>query len=281
MSDQSDYDDVVKGPEYEEHPSQKDQDIAPSPHNKDGYWAPSQESVDRGIDNNSWAPNHEVEDRGIGNDSRAPNHEAEDSGKQDSRKHRAPYQEVVDRGHWDQEDSGETHPPPPPPEHRENRKRSRESSSRDRRGRSLDSSSSDSGDEWRMARTKRRRKHSRSDSSPSPRRDRRRSKKWHRAARSSSREVRTSDTSTSDESDYERYRPKVSSRIKKWKLKGSQKKWVRDAFTKYYGEEELDHVLWNCPPPSHTFLKADELDESLASGLPKKVGTTAATIALQ
>ena len=124
MSDQSDYDDVVvKGPEYEEHPSQKD--IAPSPQNKDGRRAPSQEAVDRGVDNNSRAPNHEVEDRGIENDSQAPNHEAEDSGKQDSRKHRAPYQEVVDRGHWDQEDSGETRPPPP--EHRENGKRSRES----------------------------------------------------------------------------------------------------------------------------------------------------------
>ena len=48
MSDQSDYDDVVvKGPEYEEHPSQKDQDIAPSPQNKDGRRAPSQEAVDR------------------------------------------------------------------------------------------------------------------------------------------------------------------------------------------------------------------------------------------
>ena len=68
---------------------------------------------------------------------------------------------------------------------------------------------------------------------------------------------------------------------KKWKLKGSQKKWVRDAFTKYYGEEELDHVLRNCPPPSHTFLKADELAKSVANGLAKKVGTTAATITLQ
>ena len=170
---------------------------------------------------------------------------------------------------------------PPPPEHHERRKRSRGSpSARGRRGRSLDSSSSDSGDEQRMARTKRHRKHSCSDSSPSPRRDRR-SKKWHRATRSSSREVRMSDTSTSDESDYERYIPKVSSKSKKWKLKGSQKKWVRDAFTKYYGEEELDHVLRNCPPPSHTFLKADEVDKSVANGLAKKVSTTAATIALQ
>ena len=40
-------------------------------------------------------------------------------------------------------------------------------------------------------------------------------------------------------------------------------------------------MLQNCPPPSHTFLKADELDKSVANGQAKKVGTTAATIALQ
>ena len=61
--------------------------------------------------------------------------------------------------------------------------------------------------------------------------------------------------------------------------KGMPKKPSRNIMGKK--SEELEHTLQYCLPPSHTFLKFEDLDKSLARGLPNRVGVKVAAVALQ
>ena len=201
-------------------------------------------------------------------DSRASRHEAVTRGREDGRENYSPApRDIYYRGearHRGQGSSRDVYSPSP---------RGR------RRHRSyMSSSSEDEG--WRTQKSKRHKGYT-FDSSPSPRRDKKRAKKHSRSARSPSNEVCTSDTSTSDDSDYEHFRPRASARTRKWKLKGSQKGYAKEVFQRYFREDELEHMLRHYPTPSHTFLKPEDLDKSLAKGLPDKMGSKPAASVLQ
>jgi site-specific recombinase XerD len=84
---------------------------------------------------------------------------------------------------------------------------------------------------------------------------------------SSSEAGMTSDSS----SDYEAYEPKKK-RGKKWKLQSKLEKYALNKFSRYAKENDIKELLEESPVPSHSFLKAPELDDDIRTGLDAVVG---------
>lgn len=82
--------------------------------------------------------------------------------------------------------------------------------------------------------------------------------------------------SLSSESDYEAYNPKAGGEKRKWKLPRSLYKYAKKHYTVYAPEEALKEILVKHPRPDHGFLRVEEIDDSIESGVKEKLGKFAA-----
>lgn len=248
--------------------------------------APDCEVMDRAREGGSQAPDHEVVE--IPSGKPAPDHEVADKAFSPPSGSRGRCESASEGRSASRESSRSPDRGRSRARHRKLRRRYDSSSSGERKGRKRFRGPPSSSPEPPPKHKGRRKSRQSPSDSPNPsdpsdaRDSSSESERGHRRKSKSRGEVHTSDTSTSDDSDYERFTPHSrKSNKRKWKLQGSAKQYAKEAFQKYIGEEKLEKTIKSDPAPSHVFFKPEELDESIKQGLAKKVGHSQANIALQ
>ena len=97
---------------------------------------------------------------------------------------------------------------------------------------------------------------------------------------SDSEELSTCHSSSSSSDNYQAYSPTLDSKVCHWRLSHNSSKYAAKHFSTYMEEAMLKDTLTVNPKPSHSFLKVEEMDPRLETGLPDKVGAGQANVVL-